>query len=105
MKKIIVWGALAAAITTLGCTVEAGIDGTCVETSCGDALVNGLPAQGDVLCSAAADATYADLLSCACGACEAACGDNLCVDAGESSACGDCLDQLCTGEHNTCADS
>lgn len=109
VKSIMLWGGLVAAIACVSCSIEAGVGvdtGVCEEVACGDALVGGLDAQGDALCSSAEDAAYADVFACACGgagACEPECGDNLCVDLGESGACGDCLNQLCGPEHDACA--
>jgi hypothetical protein len=112
VKSIMLWGGLAAVVACASCSVEAGVGvdtGVCEEVSCGDALVNGLDTQGDALCSGGEDAAYGDVFACACGdsassgACEGECGDNLCVDLGESGACGDCLNQLCGPEHDACA--
>lgn len=111
MKSFMLWGSVISALLFLGCSLEADVidtGGVCAEVSCGDALVSGLEVQGDALCSSVSDAAYTDVFSCGCGdsggpgACEAECADSLCVDAGESGACGDCLNARCTAQHNTC---
>src|ERR1043165_7655108 len=92
-----------AAVSTLGiasCTITDGAagvgdpGGACEELSCQGALVSGLAVSGDALCDAVSDDAYSTVLDCACsagGLCDAACGDNLCSDLGESADCGDCL--------------
>lgn len=114
MKRIVLLGGFVAMFAGIGCVVDAGVDvgagggggDACVEVSCGEALVSGLPVEGDVICDGVSDSAYSEVVNCACGAgseCADACGDNLCVDAGETGACGDCLDQFCPDAHTTCA--
>lgn len=112
MKSIVLGLGIVTLLAFAGCTV--GVDpgvgggGTCENLACGDALVNGLAAQGDALCSAAEDDAYSAVFGCGCGdssgpgACEAECGGSLCIDAGESPACGDCLNANCAPEQNSC---
>lgn len=114
MKKIIGL-ALTGLLTLLfsaACTVEAGVggdtSGTCADTSCQSALIGGLATGDTMLCSGPADDAYQAVLDCACGtgsACVSVCGDNLCQYGPESPDCGDCLDQTCTPEHDTCANN
>jgi len=117
VKKIIASAAagMLALMLSAACSIEAGLDGgdpgTCAPITCQDALFGGLAAGDAVLCDAPADAAYQDLLDCACGnssfvgACESACGDNLCSFGPESPDCGDCLDGACAPEHDTCANN
>ncbi|APR85440.1 Hypothetical protein A7982_10789 [Minicystis rosea] len=109
MKK---WTALFAfLLIPAACTVSVapsdGVildDGSCDAVSCGDALFGGLSAAGQPICDSVSDSRYGDVFACACGGgCADVCFDNLCDDLGETSACGDCLDQLCGVEHDICA--
>jgi hypothetical protein len=112
VKRIVFLAGVVAMLAAFGCTVDAGVDvgaggsDACVSISCGEALVSGLPAEGDVICDGVSDSAYSEVINCACGAgseCADVCADNLCVDAGESGACGDCLNQFCPSEHTACA--
>lgn len=117
MKSIMLWTGVVAMLACFGCSVEAGVDVglggnggdlACTPVSCGDALVQGLDVAGDALCDAVSDNAYANVYSCACGgsgACDDVCGDNLCLDLGETPDCGDCLNQLCGPEHDACANN
>jgi hypothetical protein len=111
MKKLLlglgaaVWLSAMAACT-VGVDTGPVVGGACESLSCGAALAQGLAAQGDSLCDGTSDSLYANVISCGCGtgsACIDVCGDNLCVDSGESPDCGDCLDQNCPQEHTDCA--
>lgn len=115
MKKTVVVAGLTVLFGMLavaGCVVvdDGGGGGgdACEAISCQDALVSGLSVQGDAICDAVSDGAYGDVFSCGCGtasaagACEVECGDSLCVDLGESPDCGDCLNSLCTPEHDAC---
>lgn len=113
MKKVVYWMSALSILGMAACTVDAGVSaaagdpGTCDDVSCGAALASGLSAQGQAICSGAADSAYQDLLNCGCAdnTCGSVCGDNLCADLGETSACGECLNQLCGPEHDTCANN
>jgi len=114
VKSIVLLAGVVTLLASAGCVVDAGIDvgagggGSCEPLQCGDALVQGLPAQGASLCDELSDGAYSDIVNCACGAgseCAGECGDNLCGDLGETSACGDCLNQFCAPEHTTCANN
>lgn len=115
MKRIVLLsGVIVALLSGIGCSIDAGIGpgvgggDQCVAIACADALIQGLPAQGDVICDGVSDSAYSDIINCACGAgsaCADVCGDNLCVDGGESPDCGDCLNQTCGPEHDTCANN
>lgn len=115
MKSIVLGLGLVTLFAGVGCTVgvDTGVGGggggpACEAVTCGDALVNGLSVQGDALCSVPEDDAYAAVFGCGCGdsggagACEVECGDNLCVDGGESPACGDCLNANCGPEQDSC---
>jgi hypothetical protein len=112
VRKIVIIAGALWTLAVASCTVTAGTSSTggdaCEALSCQDALVSGLQVSGDSLCDSAADSAYQDVLNCACatnGGCTDACGDNLCNDLGESSACGDCLNANCPTEHSTCANN
>src|SRR4051812_31112017 len=76
---------------------------TCDAVSCGEALTSGLSASGEPICDPASDSDYGAVQSCGCDLCGDVCGDNLCLDLGETSDCGDCLNQECPAEHEVCA--
>jgi hypothetical protein len=114
VKRILLLSGVVALLAGIGCVVDAGVDvgagggDACVAISCGDALASGLPAQGDVICDGVSDDAYSQIVNCACGGgspCADVCADNLCVDLGETSDCGDCLAQACAPEHDTCANN
>jgi hypothetical protein len=117
VKKIIglAMAGVLALVFSAACSIDAGVGGgdpgTCAEITCGDALMGGLAAGDNVLCTDSSDAAYQDLLDCACGnssvagACEAECSDNLCALGPESGDCGDCLNANCAPEHDTCANN
>ena len=118
-KLFFVASALGISLAIGACTVSGGVGiaagagaaGTpgCISLSCGAALTQGLPNQGDVLCDSASDSAYSGVISCACGSgggpCDAECASNVCVDLGETSQCGDCLNANCGPEHDTCANN
>ena len=108
MRKLLMGLAATLWISAMAACVVTGPDvgGACEALSCGAALTGGLQVQGDTLCDATSDSLYATVQQCGCGAgsaCVDVCGDNLCVDSGESGPCGDCMDQNCPQEHTDCA--
>ena len=117
MKNLIRLGALLITVSAAAaCEVDAGVGltgddgdngGTCDDVSCQDALSGGLSSGDQAICDASSDSDYAALQACGCGdgsgPCDDVCSDNMCADLGETSDCGDCLDQNCGGEHDTCA--
>jgi hypothetical protein len=109
VKKLLMGIGAALWISALAACVVTGPGpggGACEALSCAAALSGGLQVQGDALCDATSDSLYTTVLSCACGAgtpCDAVCGDNICVDQGETPDCGDCLNQNCPQEHTDCA--
>jgi hypothetical protein len=115
VKKIVLLAGLLAMSWTIGvgCVVDGGgggvvVPGDCNNVSCMEAMTAGLAMQNVVLCDAASDTAYGNLIDCACtgGSCVDVCGDNLCSDNGASTDCLDCLSQTeCAGDQTVCANN
>jgi hypothetical protein len=71
--------------------------------SCGEALANQqLPASN--LCPGVSQQAYDALFACVCASvCAGACTDNLCLGNGITDQCGQCIQNSCFNELNTCA--